>query len=237
MRHKLLGEGCWGGAEPGHSFSGWFGENLMKSQTWYRATVIWKHSLGIAQLYLCHRSLLCLLTHSSIASHSSHLPSGMDAFRTVPFWLCLASGCLHLKTWLRKQHFMKYGSVEQDHIKHFLPFHTGFGIKFCIECLGIFSYLWPGSKTKTSQSDSFCASGPSEASSNASACETKLSYRSVPECKKHSQEIKYNTQPPVPPARCICLLKHKNTAAKQMYMKWPKQCIQHCSPSGRKRRR
>lgn len=164
----------------------------MESQTWYRTTVIWKHTLKIAQLHLCHRSLLCLLTHSSVAI-SSHVLSGMDGLRTVPFWLCLASGCLHLKTWLRKPRFMKYSGIEQDHIKHFLPFHTGFGTKFCIECFSIFSYLWPGSKTKSSRADSLCASGPTEASSNAPLCETRLSYRSVPEYKKHSQEFKYNS--------------------------------------------
>lgn len=109
---------------------------------------------------------------------------------------------------LRKSHFMKYSSVEQDHIKHFLPFHTGFGIKCYIECFSIFCYLWPGSKTKSSQADSLCASGPTGTSANAPLCETRFSYRSVPECKKHSQEFKYNTQPPVPPARCVTLPSH-----------------------------
>lgn len=164
--------------------------------------MIWKNTFKIAPLQLCHRSLLCLQFNCHAQLTGAIREGGLG---TVPFWLCLASGCLHLKAWLRKQHFMKYSSVEQDHIKHFLPFHTGFGIKFCIECFSIFSYLWPGSKTKSSQADSLCASGPTKAPSNAPPCETKLSYRSVPECKKHSQEFKYNTQPPVPAARCIPL--------------------------------
>lgn len=58
------------------AFSGWLEKNLMKSQTWYRTTVTWKHTLKIAQLHLCHRSLLCLLTLSSVATHNSHVPQG-----------------------------------------------------------------------------------------------------------------------------------------------------------------
>lgn len=162
----------------------------------------------------------------------------MDGLRTVHFWLCLASGCLHLKTWLRKEHFMKYSSVEQDHIKHFLPFHTGFGIKFCIERFSIFSYLWHGSKTKSSWADSLCASGPTEASSNASPCETSFptgqsqNAKNTPRSLNTTLSLQFHLQDAF-----LCLLKHKDTAAKQIYVKWPKQCIQHRSPSGRKRRR
>lgn len=195
-----------------------------------------------AQLHLWHGSLLCLLTHSSIAINSSHVPSGLDGLRTVPFWLCLASGCLHLKTWLRKLHFVKYSSVEQDHIKHFLPFHTGFGIKCCIECFSIFCYLWPGSKIKSSlkahgltacvplaqqgrQVMLLCVRQGFPTGQSQNAKSTPRSLNTTLSLQFHLQDV------------LLCLLKHKNTAAKQMYMKWPKQRIQHCSPSGRKRRR
>lgn len=131
----------------------------------------------------------------------------MDSLRTIPFWLCLASGSLHLKTWLRK-HFMKYSSVEQDHIKHFLPFHTGFGIKFYIECFSIFSYLWPGSKTKSSLKAhglTACVP-PAHQRHQVMLLHVRKGFPTGQSQSAKSTPRSLNTtQPPVPPARCISL--------------------------------
>lgn len=119
---------------------------------------------------------------------------------------------------------MKYSSVEQDHIKHFLPFHTGFGIKFCIECFSIFSYLWPGSKTKSSLKAhglTACVP-PAHQRHQVMLLHVRKGFptgqsqnaKSTPRSLNTTLSLQFHLQDAF-----LCLLKHKNTAAKQMYTK------------------
>lgn len=119
---------------------------------------------------------------------------------------------------------MKYSSIEQGHIKHFLPFHTGFGTEFCIERFSIFSYLWPGSKTKSSlKAHGLTACAPlAQQRHQAMLLYVRQGFptgqsqnaKSTPRSLNTTLSLQFHLQEPF-----LCLLKHKNTAAKQTYMK------------------
>lgn len=139
--------------------------------------------------------------------------------------------------------FIKYSSIEQDHIKHFLPFHTVFGIKFYIKWSALVFLVGLGPRLlKDHRMIALRACMPLAQQKHQVMllCVKQGFPRGQSQHAKGTpKNFKYNA---LGLRFCLrdaflCLLKHKNTAAKQMYMKWPKQCVPHSSPSGRKRRR